>query len=235
MTDNQKKLADLFLNTKTHAKVVRRKKASDGSYSLDDTTRDTSPIDFPVNDEEFAIKAHEKNIEAPLSPIYVNLRNLPEEMIDLIGQVLAEIEVDEKFDVCTGIPKTALAMAKTYSKYSEVPFIDILDKVGTDTQREIKAKAGAPVGNGLHLVIIDDVISQGGSKFESIKAAEDLGYQVSILILINREQGGSKLLEERGYKVYSAFNLSELLSYFLQKEKITDAQYRAVKDYLAQS
>lgn len=235
MTENQKKLADLFLDTKTHAKVVRRKKEGDGSFSLYDTTRDTSPIDFPVNDEEFAIKAHEKDITAPLSPIYVNLRNLPDEMIDLIGRVLAEVVVDKKFAVCTGIPKTALAMAQAFAAHSGVEFIDIFDKVGTDTKREIKAKPDAAAGQGKHLVIIDDVISQGGSKVEAIKAAEDLGYQVSILVLINREQGGSKQLEEQGYKVYSAFYISELLSYFLQKEKITDKQYRAVKNYLNQS
>ena len=41
-------------------------------------------LDFAQNDEEFALKVHEVNINVPLSPVYVNLRNL------LVGNLLTE-------------------------------------------------------------------------------------------------------------------------------------------------
>ncbi len=81
LTQSQQALADSLLSTKTEAKVGRRRKNPDGSYELYTTVRPTSPIDFPVNDEEFALKSHEHNIEDPLSPIYINLRNLPEDLL----------------------------------------------------------------------------------------------------------------------------------------------------------
>lgn len=236
MTETQKKLLDLFFETKTSAKVLRRQTQPDGSYKFYDTIRDTRPIDFPVNDEEFAIKIHEIKPDAPLTPVYVNLRNLPENVLEMVSEVLKEIQLDEIPNLCTGIPKTAVVMAQKYSQKSGIAFIDLFNKTGSDTNRKIVVKDEAPKGEGKTLVIIDDVVSQARSKFEAIDAAENAGYKVlGIIVLVDREQGGAKQVEEKGYKVYSAFKLSEIMNYYLDKGSISNDQYQETLDYLAVS
>src|SRR3989344_107641 len=235
LTDLQKELADLLISTKTQAKVLRRKTNPDGSFNFYNIVRDTSPIDFPANEEEFAIKIHEKIPDAPLSPIYVSLRNLPEDLLNKIGQVLAEVKLDQKVDFCTGVPKTAVVLAEEFSSLSGIPFIDVFEKIGLDTKRKIVMKDGAQPGNAKRLLVIDDVISQGNSKFESIKAAEDFGYEVSILVLIDREQGGYDQLIQDGYKIYRATKISDLLEYYQSKNVVTKNQQNSIKSYLSKS
>jgi orotidine-5'-phosphate decarboxylase len=230
LKDSQMKLADLFLSTKTEAKVLRRKRVN-GGFQFYQFIRKTSPIDFPANSEEFAIKVHEKEPDAPLSPIYVNLRNLPVNLLKEIAKVLAEVALNEKYDLCTGIPNTANVFAQYYSKASKIPYIDVFEKIGTSTDRKLVSAKGAKSGKGKKLLVIDDVISQGHSKFEAIKVAEDLGYKVGLLVLIDRSQGGSQVLKEKGYSLYSAFSIFPLIDYYLKNKKITQTQYKSIKSY----
>jgi len=45
----------------------------------------------------FKLKLHEKNPDAPLSPIYIDLRNLPDEIYQTIAELMAEILKNEKY------------------------------------------------------------------------------------------------------------------------------------------
>jgi orotate phosphoribosyltransferase len=234
MNQLQEELLGLFLTTKTNAKVLRRKKKEDGSYEFYEHYRDTSPIDFPVNDEEFAIKAHEKDPNAPLSPIYVNLRNLPAHLIDKIAQAMKELNLQANF--VTGIPTTAISFAKSYSEKTSIPFVDIIEKSGTSINRKLVAKEGAPKGEGKSILIIDDVISQGNSKFEVLKVAEELGYKVAgFVVLIDRAQGGSHKLSEMGVKLHSVFTLPDIVEYYKEKGQISEDKYRTITAYFTQS
>lgn len=229
----QEELLHLFLTTKTNAKVLRRRKRSDGSYEFYEHYRDTSPIDFPVNDEEFAIKAHEQNPDAPLSPIYVNLRNLPDSLIDKIAETMKQLNVSA--DVVTGIPTTAISFAKAYAQKTNLPFVDIIEKSGTSTNRKLIAKPDAAKGEGKSLLIIDDVISQGNSKFEVLKVVEKLGYKVAgFLVLIDRAQGGSQKLSEMNVPLYSVFTMPDMIEYYYQKKLLTEDKYRTITAYLTQ-
>lgn len=234
MNQLQQELLKLFLTTKTNAKVLRRRKKEDGSYEFYEHYRDTSPIDFPINDEEFAIKAHEKNPDAPLSPIYVNLRNLPENLIDKIAEAMKDLNLAA--DVVTGIPTTAISFARVYSGKTGIPFVDIIEKSGTSTNRKLVAKEGAPTGEGKSILIIDDVISQGNSKFEVLKVARELGYKVAgFIVLIDRVQGGSQALYEMGVKLHSVFTLPEMVEFYKQNNLITEDKYRTITAYLTQN
>lgn len=233
LTQKQKKLLDLFFETKTSAKVLRRETLADGSYKFYDIIRNTRPVDFPITDSEFALKIHEVKPDAPLSSFYVNLRNLPEELLDKIAQVLAEVSLDQIPDLCTGIPKTAVVMAQKYSSISGIPFLDLFDKTGSGTDRRIEVKTDVSRGDGKTLIIIDDVVSQARSKFEAVKAAKGAGYTVAgILILVDRQQGGTEDLEKAGYKVYSAFKVTDIMNYYLESGKITKEQYNKVVEYI---
>lgn len=232
LTDAQERLADLLFETKTRAKVTRRYQLPDGSFKFEAGERDTSPIDF-AQEGEFALKLHERKSGAPLSPIYINLRNLPEPVLEQIGRVLAEIPGEERPDFCAGIPSAGVPLAKAYFLYSGIPVQgDVFAKAQIDSGRRIVA--GEKQEKKGKLRLIDDLVTQADTKFEAIRVAEELGYQVTdVVVLVDRQQGGAEQLEKAGYKLHAAFTLTQLLNYYLRTGKIDKVRHEEVTTYLA--
>ncbi|MBU1000357.1 hypothetical protein KKE78_03110 [Patescibacteria group bacterium] len=235
LTKSQEELADLLLNTKIEAKVIRRKQKEDGSYYLEESSKSTSPIDFSQDPGEFALKIHEVKIKTPLSPIYVNLRNLPEEVLTKIAQVLSEIKLENPQEYCTGIPNAALVIAQKFSSVSGIPFIDVFEKNGQNTHRKIVIKKENKPKPDTKLLVIDDVIAHGKSKLEALEAAKTVGFYVNMLVLIDRQQGGVEQVEAKGCKVYAALKLTDILNYYLKKNMISQKQYEKSMKYLSKS
>lgn len=236
LTKAQQELADLLFTTKTHAKVRRRKQNADGSYEFYLITRDTSPVDFRVDPGEFVFKHHEVTPGAPLSPMYVNLRSLPDNVLAKIGEVMSQIPLEDTPDLGAGIPKAADSIAKKYARFSGIPLVTIFDKEDGEQKRRIIPAAEAPRGNGKKLLIIDDLITKAGSKLEAIKVAEDLDYTVvGVIVLVDREEGGFEELQEKGYRLYAALRLTDLLTYYLDKHMITKEQFNETIVYLESS
>lgn len=234
LTTAQERLADLLITTKTQANVRRRLELRDGSYIFTEVIRDTSPVDF-AQEGEFALKLHEKNPDAPLSPIYINLRNLPDNILDQIGKVLTEIPSEGKPDFCTGIPSAGDPIAKAYSRFSGVKVKNIFAKVQTETGRRIVGGETEKIEKK-KIRIIDDLVTAADTKLEAINAARASGYEVTdIVVVVDREQGGSAQLAKEGHKLRSAFTLSQLLNYYRRTGKISPEKYNEVKTYLATS
>ena len=58
-----------------------------------------------------------------------------------------------------------------------------------------------PLPPGCKVAIVDDVCTTGGSLFHAIEAAEEAGCTVAMVIsLLDRNEGGSKEMEKRGYR-----------------------------------
>ncbi len=67
--------------------------------------------------------------------------------------------------------------------------------------------------SGDPVVVVDDVVTTGGSTLRAIDAIEAEGGKVLFaFVLVDREEGGRQALEERGVKVVSLFTRSELLA-----------------------
>ena len=65
---------------------------------------------------------------------------------------------------------------------------------------------------GQRVVVIEDVITSGGSALEACAAVEAEGGKViAVLALVDRESGGRAAIEARGYPVVSLFGIGELL------------------------
>jgi orotate phosphoribosyltransferase len=64
---------------------------------------------------------------------------------------------------------------------------------------------------GARAVVVEDVITSGGSALRAIEAVENSGGQVvGVLALVDREQGGRAELERRGYAVVAITTASSL-------------------------
>lgn len=76
-----------------------------------------------------------------------------------------------------------------------------------------KSRVEGPLAEGDTVAIIEDVVTTGGSAFQAIEAAEEMGCTVKrVLAVVDREEGGREAMEERGYRLESIFTASELLA-----------------------
>ena len=65
---------------------------------------------------------------------------------------------------------------------------------------------------GTGVVVIEDVITSGGSALQACEAVRAEGGEVlAVLALLDRESGGRKALEDAGYRVISLVRISELM------------------------
>ncbi|MCS7308466.1 MAG: orotate phosphoribosyltransferase, partial [Aquificaceae bacterium] len=65
---------------------------------------------------------------------------------------------------------------------------------------------------GDRVVVIEDVITTGGSALKAVQACRKEGFTVlCVYAVVDREEGGRENLEKEGVEVYSLFRVSELL------------------------
>jgi orotate phosphoribosyltransferase len=60
-------------------------------------------------------------------------------------------------------------------------------------------------------VVVDDVITTGGSTIQAIDAIEEAGGQIAfVIVLVDREEGGRANIEKRGYNLVPIFTRADL-------------------------
>src|SRR5438132_10049392 len=65
---------------------------------------------------------------------------------------------------------------------------------------------------GDFVVVVDDVITRGGSTLQAIEAIEEAGGQVAfVIVLVDRQEGGREAIEQRGYVVVPIFTRADLI------------------------
>lgn len=70
-----------------------------------------------------------------------------------------------------------------------------------------------PIRDGDRVVVIEDVITTGGSALRAVEALQRSGVTITgILALVDREEGGREVLEQQGHHVVCLAALSELLA-----------------------
>lgn len=65
---------------------------------------------------------------------------------------------------------------------------------------------------GQSVVVVDDVITTGGSTIQAINAIEAAGGRVAfVVVLVDRQEGGHKAIEDLGHKVVPIFTRADLI------------------------
>ena len=65
---------------------------------------------------------------------------------------------------------------------------------------------------GDSVVIVDDVITTGGSTLQAIDAVEAAGGKIAfVIVLVDRQEGGRENIERRGYRVVPIFTRADLI------------------------
>ncbi|MBR6010968.1 MAG: orotate phosphoribosyltransferase [Methanomicrobium sp.] len=138
-----------------------------------------------------------------------------------IGKAIAEMSVKAEkaekaekadktgFDVVAGVAVGAVPIAVAVSLASDKPYC-IIRKEEKD-----HGKSGKIVGDvkGKNVLLVEDVVTSGGSVLFGINALRDAGANVAkVVTVVDREQGGAEKLKESGVVLESLVRASEIMN-----------------------
>ena len=70
---------------------------------------------------------------------------------------------------------------------------------------------GPALAEAAKVVVLEDVVTTGGSALTAVERLNDAGYEVTqILALVDREQGGNELYKSKGIKFQALFSIQEI-------------------------
>ena len=135
------------------------------------------------------------------------------------------------FDVIAGVPIGGLHLATALSLQMVVPLLYARPDVGSqDDERPYIEGIYRP---GQTAVIVDDLAAGGGSLVWTAEQLRRAGLHVrDAVVLIDREQGAGRRLEELGVRLHSMLTLEVLLTYLHEARRISDSDYEQSIDYL---
>lgn len=163
------------------------------------------------------------------SPIYIDLRQIITypKLLEQTGAAYLPLLKDLKFDRIAGLPYAAIPIATAISLSGNHPMIyprKEAKSYGTKAEIEGEYHAGETV------VIIDDLATTGGSKFEAIEKLTGAGLVVKdVVVLIDRQSGATESLEQAGYSMHAVLTIRQLLDYWektnrVEKDKIEETR-----------
>jgi uridine monophosphate synthetase len=166
------------------------------------------------------------------SPFYVDLRvviSFPD-VLGSIGALIAAEVARCGGDRIAGIPYAGLPLAVAASLAARLPLIyPRREEKGYGTRRRIEGLFEP----GERVVLIDDIITDGASKFEAIQPLEEAGLVVKdLVILIDREQGGRELLASKGYTLHAVLTISQCFDEWERSGLVDAGLLQRSRDFL---
>lgn len=169
------------------------------------------------------------------SPIYIDLRQIITypKLLAEIAQAYLPILSTLQFKRIAGLPYAAIPIATAISLAGDYPMIYPRKEVKTyGTKAEIEGEFHA----GETVLVIDDLATTGGSKFEAIEKLTGAGLVVKdVVVLVDRQSGAKESLEQAGYSMQAVLTIGQLLEYWEENGKVEKIKIEETRSFLQTS
>jgi uridine monophosphate synthetase len=169
------------------------------------------------------------------SPIYIDLRQIITypKLLEQIGAAYLPLLKQLTFDRIAGLPYAAIPIATAVSLQGNYPMIYPRKEVKTyGTKAEIEGEYHA----GETVVVIDDLATTGGSKFEAIEKLTGAGLIVKdVVVLVDRQSGARESLAQAGYAMHAVLTIGQLLDYWEKNGKVEEYNIEETRKFLSQT
>lgn len=173
------------------------------------------------------------------TPIFIDLRHKLYDDLDLLGllgaalhgELVRILHTDSGPAIARqqviGIPDTATPIALSLALQSQPTALPV---AYGQLRKQPATYPGGEWGMSAYMgtcddtreiTLIDDVMASGRTKLWAIDELKKDGLEVKrILVVVDREQGGDRILSERGYPVHCLYRVSALIGYYRASDRI---------------
>ena len=167
-----------------------------------------------------------------ISPTYIDLRRIIShpKLLAEVAQAYLPIVSSLQFSRIAGLSYAAIPIATAISLAGNYPMIyprKAVKAYGTKAEIEGEYHAGETV------VVIDDLATTGGSKFEAIEKLTGAGLVVKdVVVLVDRQSGAKESLQQAGYSMHAVLTITQLLDYWEETGKVEKDKIEAAREFL---
>ena len=167
-----------------------------------------------------------------VSPYYIDLRivpSFPDAFRRICEFYLALLESDigaDGFDRIAGIPTAGISFSSIIAHHLKKPFIYVRPTERTHGRgRRVEGILSA----GDRVLLIDDLITSGGSMLKGAEAVRAEGGVVTdAVVLLDREENGKENLAKEGISLHYLLTTRELAGHMHEIDAITDEQLKII-------
>ena len=167
-----------------------------------------------------------------ISSYYVDLRTIPSypgayrTLIDAFGEFLKHEFKQTSYDAIAGIPTAGLTLSSPIALAVEKPMIYVRKDEKDHGRGKLVEGVTRP---GWKVLVIDDVVTTGGSMLSAIEAIRAEGCDVErASVVIDRLEGGTAAMKKEGVKLHAMTDILELVKILRGKALLSAEEAAAV-------
>jgi len=166
------------------------------------------------------------------SPVYVDIRVLPSSpspfatAIDELAKKVKEL----KMEVVAGAETAGIPLAAAIALKAKLPMVYVRKRPKSYGTRSF---IEGVLEKDQKVVLIDDMITDGKSKTRFIEGIKQEGAVCKdVLVILDREQGGTDNLSAEGINLHSLITLKELMEHMKNNKLLDEDNYNITMNYL---
>lgn len=167
-----------------------------------------------------------------ISSYYIDLRTIPsypgayKTLIEAYGEYLKHEFKGTSYDAIAGIPTAGLTLSSPIALALEKPMIYV--RKGEKDHGRGKLVEGV-TRPGWRVLVVDDVITTGGSILSAVEAIRAEGCEVETAsVVIDRLEGGAGAMKKEGVKLHAMTDILELVKILKDEALLSTAEANSV-------